>query len=429
MNIEQLYSIFLRHSNIQTDTRKISEDCLFFALKGPNFNGNTFALEALKLGAAYAIVDEDIDTSNNGQLIRVSNVLQCLQELALYHRKQFKIPFIAITGSNGKTTSKELLNQVLSKKYKTYATKGNLNNHIGVPLTILSIPNDAEMAIIEMGANHIGEIASYCRIALPTHGIITNCGKAHLEGFGSIEGVRKAKGELYDFIRNNDGFVFINTDLSYLAEMATGIKHQVTYGSTHQAQTLIQPLAHELFLKAQVTYQGIVHSISTHLVGDYNLHNIAMAFAVGAYFDIKIPLIVEALESYRPDNSRSQFIKIGINQIILDAYNANPSSMRAAIENFSKLEGKKILCLGAMKEMGPEEASEHRDLVQFIEQKSWYNVILVGKEFEAFKSGYLWFENAVLATQYLKTQLPQEALILIKGSRGSKMEQLLEAFS
>jgi len=425
-NIAALYKIYLAYPSVQTDTRKLKKNDLFFALKGLNFNGNEFAEKALMSGAAYSIID-DAKYAINDHCILVNNVLDTLQQLALHHRKQFNIPFIAITGSNGKTTTKELLTAVLQQEYKTYATEGNLNNHIGVPLTILKIKNDAEIAVIEMGANHLHEIEGYCKIASPTHGIITNCGKAHLEGFGSEEGVRKGKGELYDFIKENNGAIFRNTDLSYLEKMSEGISDQITYGSSN-AQYIGKALINDIFLKIAVLKHGAEATINTRLAGDYNFPNAMIAIAIGLHFKISIDRIKPAIENYEPDNSRSQLIETDNNKIILDAYNANPTSMYAAIKNFENNSmAHKILWLGAMKEMGNEEAKEHFDLVQFIKQFNWDDVILVGKEFENINEDFKWFENSQEAASYIKRSKPKNASILIKGSRGSKMELMLEA--
>lgn len=424
MTTQQLYRIFLQYPSVQTDTRKINAGDLFFALKGPSFNGNSFALQALESGAAYAVVDDPAFVINE-QCILVDDVLTSLQQLARYHRQQFNIPFIAITGSNGKTTSKELVTVVLKQKFVTYATEGNLNNHIGVPLTILKIKNDAQMAVIEMGANHQKEIASYCEIALPDYAVINNCGKAHIEGFGGIEGVRKGKGELYDFIRKNDGHIFINSDFDYLAEMSRGITKKITYGSADATYTGII-IPDEMMLNVAVQTPKDSFDIHSKLVGEYNLPNVMLAVAVGSYFGVSSQQIKTAIETYEPDNSRSQFVSKGTNSIILDAYNANPTSMRAAIVNFSKLKGRKILWLGAMKEMGADEAKEHQELVEFIAQWPWADVILVGKEFEQFKGDKKWFLSSEMAAEYVAQNKPQETLILIKGSRGSKMEKMAE---
>lgn len=429
MTIEQLYSIYLQYPSVQTDSRKIEPGNIFFALKGPSFNGNKFALAAISMGASYAIVDEDIFT-DNARCILVKDALKTLQELAKFHRQQLQIPFIAITGSNGKTTSKELMTKVLSQKFHTYATEGNLNNHIGVPLTILKIKKNAEIAVIEMGANHQKEIASYCEIALPNYGIINNCGKAHIEGFGGVEGVRKGKGELYDYISANGGTIFINNDLEYLDKMATSISNRISYGHTNAAYTG-SIVSGSVKLNVQILdNKSGNYLIESNLVGDYNFPNIMLAIAVGNYFGVSNQQIKEAIEAYEPDNSRSQLIKKGSNNLILDAYNANPTSMRAAIANFAKIPSNKHLWLGAMKEMGVDENKEHRELLAFINQWQWQEIIIVGKEFEDVKADYRdyrWFESASLAAAYIAQNKPQEAFILIKGSRGSKMEILFEA--
>ena len=426
MEIAQLYDLYLQHPSVQTDTRRLKPGDLFFALAGPSFDGNSFALQALEQGSSFAIID-NAEYAKNEKCIVVSNVLETLQQLAAYHRSHFSIPFIAITGSNGKTTTKELVTMVLQKRFKTYATEGNLNNHIGVPLTLLKIREDAEMAVVEMGANHRHEIECYCKIARPTHGILTNCGKAHIEGFGGEEGERKGKGELYDFLREHEGTIFRNSDLLYLEEMAKGIGEQITYGSSN-AKYIGKALMGDMFLKVAVLTSGAEASIQTNLVGDYNFPNVMVAVAVGLHFGVSIDDIREALQAYSPDNSRSQYMEVGTNKVILDAYNANPTSMRAAIGNFAQSSTKnKLLWIGAMKEMGEAEEQEHRELVEHIAQYEWEDVILVGKEFYGLNGGYKWFENSTGAAEFVKGHKPTDAAILIKGSRGSKMEHLLEA--
>lgn len=423
MDIAGIYQLFLQHPSIQTDTRKLQDGDIYWALKGPNFNGNEFATTALDIGAAYAVVDEGKFVVDE-RIILVEDGLKVLQELATFHRKQFKIPFIAITGSNGKTTTKELVTAVLSQKFKTYATKGNLNNHIGVPLTLLSIPLNAEMAVIEMGANHQQEIESYCNIALPTHGIITNVGKAHIEGFGSEDGIKKGKGELFDFLRTHHGIVFRNNDLDYLKDMARGIEQQITYGSK-DAALIGQSSDKHLYL--EVNIPSTQTSIHTQLVGNYNFPNVMTAVAVGLHFGVAMKDIKTAIENYAPDNSRSQLLKMGSNTVLLDAYNANPTSMRAAIINFKALDlPNKMLWLGAMKEMGNEETKEHEALVGLIDESAWSDVLLVGKEFFSCKSNHRWFATSEEATAFVKESKPEHASILIKGSRGSKMERMLE---
>lgn len=400
---------------------------MFFALKGPNFDGNQFAEQALAAGASYAVVD---DPKYNGKdrFIVVADVLTQLQDLAAYHRRQLKIPIIAITGSNGKTTSKELVYAVLKTKFKAYATEGNLNNHIGVPLTLLKIQRDAEIAIIEMGANHQKEIESYCKIAQPDYGIITNCGKAHIEGFGGIEGVRKGKGELYDFVRAHDGGIFRNADLDYLSDMSIGISKQITYGSGNAQYSGKILKDQHLMLKVRIESPYEI-TVQTHLVGDYNFPNVMLAIAVGDHFGVNSRSVKDAIEGYMPDNSRSQLLTLRNNTVILDAYNANPTSMRAAIDNFAgTVEGKRVVWLGAMKEMGADQDKEHRELRAYLAQFHWDQIVLVGAEFENFAMpGDLWFPDSERASAYLKQRPQQNATILIKGSRGSKMERLLDA--
>jgi UDP-N-acetylmuramoyl-tripeptide--D-alanyl-D-alanine ligase len=425
MNIEHLYQVYLHHPSIQTDTRKLKEGDLFFALKGPNFNGNQFALEALKSGAAYAVVDEKIDVDND-KLILVEDALTALQALAKHHRQQFSIPFIAITGSNGKTTTKELVSTVLASNYRTYTTQGNLNNHIGIPITVLSVKQDAEMAVIEMGANHQKEIASYCEYVLPTHGIITNCGKAHLEGFGGVEGVKKGKGELFDYIRKSNGTIFMFSDYDYLHEMSKGISSIYTYGSV-EGNVTGEVITSEPFLNIKLTKGTEANELNTHLVGAYNLPNVLCAVAVGKYFSVPDEKIKKAIEAYVPSNSRSQMIEQGSNHVILDAYNANPSSMKAAIENFAKLKaGNKVLMLGAMMEMGEDSIAEHENIVELIKEYNWKAVVLVGGDYAKLKHPFIYLADATEAASWYVQQRFSDSYILIKGSRSMKMEKVLE---
>jgi UDP-N-acetylmuramoyl-tripeptide--D-alanyl-D-alanine ligase len=424
MTTEELYKIYLEYSSVQTDTRKLQKGDLFFALKGPNFNANEFAQKAINAGAAYAIIDDE-QYAVEGKTIVVSDVLISLQQLAKHHRQQFKIPFIAITGSNGKTTTKELIHVVLSSAFKTYTTEGNLNNHIGVPLTILKIKQDAEIAVIEMGANHLREIASYCTIALPTHGLITNCGKAHLEGFGSEEGVRKGKGELYDHLRAHDGTAFIMWDYPYLRAMSKSIPHIYIYG-TNDADIVGNVLRSDQYLEVEFQ-KGFKGTIHTNLVGDYNLPNVLAAVAVGKYFNVDEEKIKSSIESYTPTNSRSQLLQKNSNRIILDAYNANPTSMKAAIENFAKAEGnEKILALGAMAELGADSLKEHDDIIKEIDKHQWKDVILVGGDFMKVDHTYRKFNSPTEAGEFIQNIKPQNAFFLIKGSRSMQMEKLLD---
>lgn len=421
MNIVELYEIYKHYPSVQTDTRKLKKGDLFFALRGPHFNANAFAETALANGAAYAVID-DAQYNTHANMILVEDALQTLQQLALYHRNQFSIPFIGITGSNGKTTTKELIHAVIGAKFKTYTTYGNLNNHIGVPLTILKIGMDAEMAVIEMGANHIGEIASYCEYARPDHGLITNIGKAHLEGFGSPEGVRKGKGELFDHLRSNGGIAFVMWDYKYLREMSKGIKKVIRYGTTN-ADVTGSVLQSEPFL--EILAEEVV--IRTKLVGSYNLPNVLAAVAIGRYFNIDMHRIKDALENYTPSNSRSQLIERDGNKYILDAYNANPSSMKVAIENFEKISSNnKILVLGAMAELGEQSQAEHLEIIRLIQQYEWKDVILVGGDFLKVKGPYKTFDDSLTAAGWLKNQKIKNSYFLIKGSRSMQMERLLE---
>ena len=427
MQIEQLYNIYQQYPSIQTDTRKLKAGDIFFALKGGNFNGNHFAKQAIDEGAVYSIIDEK-EFEIPGKTILTEDVLTTLQQLAKYHRQQFQIPFIAITGSNGKTTTKELIHAVLSSTYKTYTTEGNLNNHIGVPLTILKIKPDAEMAVIEMGANHAGEIASYCNYTLPTHGIITNVGKAHLEGFGSIEGVKKAKGELFDFLRGQpNAFAFIMWDYDYLREMSKGISGIIKYGTQAEAHINGKVKKNEKYLEIEIT-QGLDDPfIRTQLVGDYNLPNILAAVTVGKTFKVPDEKIKSAIENYEPANSRSQLIEKDSNKIILDAYNANPSSMKLAIENFAKLKANnKVLMLGAMAELGDESLQEHKAIVELIKQNNWKKVVLVGGDFLKFDHPFIKYENSLQVKDWYQQHQFENTHFLIKGSRSMQMENILK---
>ncbi len=450
MTIDTLYEIYLRHPPIQTDTRQLRAGDLFFALKGPNFNGNQFAAKALELGAAYVILDEPQQpepSASANRMILVPDVLTTLQDLALHHREHFNIPFIAITGSNGKTTTKELIHAVLSSTFITYTTKGNLNNHIGIPLTILSVRKDAQLAVIEMGANHQKEIESYCQYTLPNYGLITNIGKAHLEGFGGPEGVKKGKGELYDFLRAHDGTAFVLTDSPDLPTLSQGIPRVITYGTTRDADFVgvAQPTS-DSFLHVNITHGASTGAIHTQLVGDYNLPNVLAAVAVGKYFGVPDDKIRRSIEAYIPSNSRSQLIEKDGLHIILDAYNANPSSMRAAIENFAAMPvfsydhpitpqqslAQKILILGAMAELGPQSLAEHVGIVQLIaEYPGWKHVVLVGGDFQQIGHPYIGFDTSSQAGEWLRNMHLKDgahlkdAYLLVKGSRSMKMEEVL----
>lgn len=423
-NIKSLYTLYQQYPSVQTDTRKLKQGDLFFALKGPHFNGNEFAQKALDAGASFAVIDEE-QYQVKGKTVLVKDVLTALQQLAKYHRQQFHIPFLAITGSNGKTTTKELIHAVLSSTFKTYTTEGNFNNHIGVPLTILKIKKDAEIAVIEMGANHQKEIASYCEITLPTHGLITNCGKAHLEGFGGVEGVRKGKGELYDYLRTNKGTAFVMWDYDYLQDMCKGIASIFTYG-TKEADVIGIVSESTQFLQVQFS-KSFEGNIQTLLVGDYNLPNVLAAVAVGSYFKVDQTKIKKAIENYTPTNSRSQLMQKGSNKIILDAYNANPSSMKAAIENFARARGgEKIVALGAMAELGVDSLKEHQDIIKQIDQHQWKDVVLIGGDFMKADHTYRKFNSPAEAGEWFQQIKPVHSFFLIKGSRSIQMEKLLD---
>jgi UDP-N-acetylmuramoyl-tripeptide--D-alanyl-D-alanine ligase len=426
MSIEKLYSIYKQYPSVQTDTRKLKPGDIFFALKGDNFNGNEFTARAIENGAAYAVIDEK-KFEIPGKTFLTGDVLTTLQQLAKHHREQFSIPFIAITGSNGKTTTKELIHAVLATTFKAYTTEGNLNNHIGIPLTLLKIKSDAEIAVIEMGANHRGEIASYCLYAQPTHGLITNCGKAHLEGFGGIEGVRKGKGELFDHLRTlTHGFAFVMWDYDYLQEMSKGISGIIKYGTTEDTHVRGRVLKTEPFVSVEIVQGMDPVAIQTKLVGDYNLPNILAAATVGKYFKVPEPAIKSAIENYTPSNSRSQLIEKGSNKIILDAYNANPSSMKLAIENFSKLPANdKVLMLGGMMELGPESLHEHSAIIDIIQQHPWKAVVLVGGDFLKVDHPFNRFENAAQAKAWLEQQHFENTHFLVKGSRSMQMEKVI----
>jgi UDP-N-acetylmuramoyl-tripeptide--D-alanyl-D-alanine ligase len=431
MTIEEIYNLYRSNPVICTDTRSITPGCIFFALKGSNFNGNSFAAKALDAGASYAVIDES-EFKKDNRFILVPDVLDCMQHLANYHRRQLKCPVVAITGSNGKTTTKELISRVLAKKFRVHFTKGNLNNHIGVPLTILSAPPDIEILIVEMGANHQKEIETLCKIAMPDYGIISNVGKAHLEGFGGFEGVKKGKGELYEFLALHHGCAFVNGNNQHLAAMIKdkNVKRKIVYGNGHGFDCNGELLESFPFLKVRWNAGKNGGIISSQLVGDYNYENILAAACIGNYFGVDADHVSKAIEEYVPDNSRSQVVKRGTNTVLLDAYNANPSSMEAALKNFSLMEGKnKLVFLGEMAELGNESDHEHKQLVDLVKSLNFEKVIFVGKKFSSLlnfqPTGY--FESSSDAASWIKNQQITGATILIKGSRSSKMEVVLES--
>jgi UDP-N-acetylmuramoyl-tripeptide--D-alanyl-D-alanine ligase len=425
MKIEKLHEIFLKSTGVCTDTRKISQGCLFFALKGDNFNGNTFAAEALDKGAYRVVIDEIGYHKNTGETILCANGLKLLQKLANYHRRYLNLPVIALTGSNGKTTTKELIHAVLKQKYDVEATQGNLNNHIGVPLTLLNMSRKTEMGIVEMGANHPKEIEQLCEIAMPDFGYITNFGKAHLEGFGSVEGVIKAKTELYQHLYKNKKTVFVNTNDPIQLAHSKNLK-KVSFGSNSaEIQVKLKDASNTLV----VEFDGI--EIKSNLIGLYNFSNIAAAIAIGDYFKVPSEKIKTAIESYSPSNNRSQLIKKQTNSIILDAYNANPTSMLAALENFKQSQGKnKTLFLGDMFELGSTTELEHQYITDFLTENKIGQAYLIGNHFSKtisksdLISKYKTFEELKL---FLAQQSPvRNSHILIKASRGMALERILD---
>ncbi len=426
MNIPSLHKEFLNCSGVSTDTRKIFENCIFFALKGENFNGNLFAQEALYKGAFKVIVDEEAFHKNTGETILVENVLVTLQQLARFHREFLGLPIISLTGSNGKTTSKELIDAVLSQKFKTVATHGNLNNHIGVPLTLLAMKKETQLGIVEMGANHLGEIKMLSEIAEPDYGYITNFGKAHLEGFGSLEGVVQGKTELYQFLKKHGRKIFVNANDPKQLANSEGIE-RITFG-TPQSDFDIKLIdsVHHLLIEFEGT------QIQSNLVGAYNFANLAAAIAIGAYFKVSKEKIKAGIEGYIPSNNRSQLISKGTNTILMDAYNANPTSMLAALQNFKQAKGEnKMMFLGDMFELGNEAEIEHQNIVDYLAENQFGKVFLVGSNF--FKtvnnSAHI---NKFEAFEELKKELesnsPKHATILIKASRGMALERILDFF-
>jgi UDP-N-acetylmuramoyl-tripeptide--D-alanyl-D-alanine ligase len=429
--IDLIYHHYQTHRIISTDTRNISPGCLFFALKGENFDANTFAENALAQGAAFVVID-NAGYQTDERCILVDDVLATLQDLARHHRDQFKIPLIGLTGSNGKTTTKELINAVLSEKYKTFATKGNLNNHIGVPLSILSIQDDTEIAVIEMGANHQKEIEFLCSIAKPTHGLITNIGMAHLDGFGGFEGVKKGKAELFYHLKKTGGTAFINRDNPYIIEMskASALDHLVYYGAEEETANLIsgQLSSANPLIGLRWKKQNDVFTVKTNLTGAYNFENILAAICIGSFFDLAPEQVNRGLEGYLPKNNRSQLTKTASNTLICDFYNANPSSMAAALKNISALEAaNKVAIIGDMFELGEESAQQHQEIAALAAAAGLDTLILIGKHFYALKEHHAghFFHTPKEAEEWLKNNPVRDSLVLLKGSRGMALEQLL----
>lgn len=428
MSINDLYDLFLKFPKISTDSRKIEKDSLFFALKGENFNGNTYATTALEHGAAFSVIDE-AEYKAGDQYILVDNVLTTLQELARYHRQKLGLPIIAITGTNGKTTTKELVTCVLSMKFSVDYTKGNLNNHIGVPITLLSMSSSTQIGVVEMGANHPGEIAALCQIALPDFGLITNVGKAHLEGFGSFEGVKRTKAELYQFIQRRKGKVFLNTSNDHLKEMAGNVE-VISYKTSNAGEGIEGELLQSSPMMAfQVKFPKGWLYIKSHLAGGYNLENALAAVCIGNYFGVPPLDIAKAIETYQPSNNRSQFFNTANNQVLMDAYNANPSSMDAALENFKTFDAPlKGIILGDMLELGEASNEEHQKIVDKLLTMNLGLVLLVGKMFSRCRvpSDFHLFADNVLLTNYLEIISPKGFLFLVKGSRGMKLENVAD---
>lgn len=417
MKISDLYKIFLKYPKVSTDSRNIDKNCIFFSLSGPNFDGNKFAKQALDKGALYAIVSNKKYALNNKYIV-VENTLTTLQDLAKFHRKKLKIPFIAITGTNGKTTSKELIYNCLQKSLSTGYTKGNLNNHIGVPLTILTITKEHQIAIIEMGANHIGEIKLLCEITQPNYGVITNIGLAHLEGFKSLEGIQRAKKELYDYIKLSNGSIFINNEDKFLNIISTDIK-RISYGMSGDVAGNIASSIPFI----NINYKGTI--INSNLSGNYQFDNIMLSICIAEYFQIKYVDIVKAISEYTPSNNRSQIIKTSNNKILLDAYNANPSSMKAAIDSFaSDKNSNKILILGDMFELGDYSSEEHKKIVE-LAKRTKIKSFFIGKNFKYHntENSYDTIENFI---KNLEENPILDCFIFIKGSRGIALEKLVK---
>lgn len=428
MQLDKIYRIFLENRNITTDSRIAKKNALFFALKGDQFDGNQFAKKAIANGCAYAIIDNP-EYKNDERFILVDNVLETLQKLGNHHRKQLNIPILAITGTNGKTTTKELIAAVLSRKFNLCYTQGNLNNHIGVPLTLLAMDEKTDFGVVEMGANHLFEIKKLCEIAEPNFGIITNIGKAHLEGFGSLENIRKTKKELYDYLAEHSGKVFYNSSNKTLSEIVKELQIDSISFSGNKSEVMGEVMLSEPFLSVCVHIGDIRLDIHTRLIGSYNLENILAAVAVGKYFNVPDNLIKEALEAYIPKNNRSQFIKSHSNNIYLDAYNANPTSVELSVKNFVSLnKPNSCIILGDMLELGKESVEEHMNILRLIDSYTFDKIILVGSVYSSFKvnKNILQFKNVNSLKEWLTKNEIKDANILIKGSRGIQLETVVE---
>jgi len=417
-----LLNFFLHNKSVSTDSRNIIPNSIFFALKGENFNGNEFAYNAIEKGASLAVIDEK-KYNVNDKFILVDDVLKTLQQLSLQYRKLFSIPIIGITGSNGKTTTKELVNAVLSSQFNCHATKGNLNNHIGVPLTLLSITNETDIAIVEMGANHIGEIEELCNLALPDYGIITNIGAAHLEGFKNIDNIVQTKTALFRAVNKSGNCLFVNSDDALLMKHSEKINKK-TYSINGNADINATLVPSDTFLV--LNWEG--NLIQTNLFGDYNIHNVLAAITAGLYFSVKKENIIQAISQYMPQNNRSQLIKTGSNTVVMDAYNANPSSMKAAINSFHKMNApEKMLIIGDMLELGADATKEHLNIIELVVSLNFKDVFLVGEIFNALKQNtYKAFQSTGHLNAYLCNNMPQNKTILLKASRGIKLEHVLD---
>jgi len=428
-SLDSLYQLYLNHPVISTDTRNITKGAIFFALRGDNFDANAFAEKALASGAAYAVID-NVDYKTSDQYLLVPDVLTALQDLARHHRSRLSIPVIGLTGTNGKTTTKELINAVLTEGYKTFATKGNLNNHIGVPLSILSITKKTEIAVIEMGANHQKEIEFLCGIAQPTHGLITNVGMAHLEGFGGFEGVKKGKAELYAYLKKHHGFAFIHRNNPYLLEMsaAAGLAKIVYYGTESTDFIYGNLLEADPFIELAWSNTAGSYTAEVNLTGSYNFENVLAAICMGCFFELSAEQINKGLSSYQPKNNRSQITKTELNTVICDFYNANPSSMSAALKNMALLSAvHKTVIIGDMFELGDESAVQHNLIATEADALDADVLILIGKHFYAIRNNHkgLFFNTPAEAEDYLKENRVRDSLILLKGSRGMALEKLL----
>lgn len=427
ITVEELYQIFTEHPLITTDSRQCEKGSIFFALKGENFNGNRFAKNALEKGCAFAVVDEDLPEADD-RFLKTDNVLKTLQDLAKYHRSRLDIPVIGITGTNGKTTTKELIATTLKQKYNVQYTKGNFNNHIGVPITLLSINRNHDMAVVEMGANHPKEIEFLTQIAQPTSGLITNVGKAHLEGFGSLEGVIKTKKELYDWLTGNNGTIFVNHNNDLLTSLIPGYKNVEFYSSNPELHDKTEGVITHCNPYLHFKLNGIDEEIATHLIGSYNLDNILSAIAVGRHYGVNDQDIVSAIKQYTPTNNRSQLQETGRNTLIIDAYNANATSMSAALRNFELIETDKPKCavLGDMLELGEQSTAEHQKIIEILENAHFDKVILIGKEFGKTRHNYSWYPDSnTFASELQKNPLTGN-MILLKGSHGIGLQKLID---